>query len=71
MDVGDEVDVLTHYNDTWSPGFNVVDIVAGGYLVRRRSDGGVLPVVIAAADVRAVSHIRTETPSLGPVFTRF
>jgi hypothetical protein len=62
MDVGEEVEVRTHYTGTWSTGFRVVEIVPHGYVVRRRSDGGLLPAVIPAPDVRAVSHRRTQTP---------
>ena len=62
MDVGEEVEVRTRYTGTWSTGFRVVEVVPHGYVVRRRSDGGLLPAVIPAPDVRAASHRRIETP---------
>jgi hypothetical protein len=55
MDVGEEVEVRTHYTGSWSAGFSVVEIVPHGYVIRRRSDGGILPAVIPAAEVRASS----------------
>ncbi len=37
---------------SWSGGFEVVDGVDGGYRVRRRSDGAVLPDVFRGDEVR-------------------
>ena len=62
MDVGEDVEVRTHYDGSWSKGFRVVEVVPHGYLVRRRSDGGLLPAVIPAGEVRATSHTWSGTP---------
>ncbi len=61
MDVGQEVEVRTHYTGSWSPGFKVVEVVSEGYIVRRGSDGGLLPAVMPVADVRAVAPERATT----------
>lgn len=63
MDVGQEVEVRTHYTGSWSPGFKVVEVAPEGYIVRRGSDGGLLPALIPVADVRAVAQGRTMTPT--------
>lgn len=37
----------------WSRGFEVVEVVDGGYRLRRLSDGALMPVTFAADDVRS------------------
>lgn len=63
MDIGQKVEVRTHYNGSWSSGFKVVEVVSKGYIVRRGSDGGLLPAVMPAADVRAAAPDRAMTPT--------
>ncbi len=58
MQVGQQVDVHTTYTGAWSSGFEVAEVVPGGYLLRRQSDGSLLPVVVDAIDVRANSPLR-------------
>lgn len=55
VDVGTRVEVRSRFDRTWARGFEVVEPVgdpASGYLIRRRSDGSILPLVFAIADVR-------------------
>ena len=54
MDVGQEVEVHTSFDNSWSPGFEIAEVVDRGcYRVRRMSDGTVLPSVTAEYDLRA------------------
>ena len=50
---GQPVQVRVAFNDSWSSGFDVVAVVEGGYQIRRRSDGRLLPPPTGVADVRA------------------
>jgi len=50
--VGAPVVVRNRYLGTWSQGFEIVAIHAQGCLIRRASDGSVLPEVIPFEDVR-------------------
>jgi hypothetical protein len=43
LTVGTHVDVQSAFDDTWQPGFVVEEVTAIGYLLRRESDGAVLP----------------------------
>lgn len=55
MDTGTRVEVRSRFDRAWARGFEVAETVAGanpGYLVRRRSDGSILPVVFSCEDVR-------------------
>jgi hypothetical protein len=49
---GTKVEVRTGFDRSWTNGFSVETVEDNGYRVRRRSDGQVLPVVFARADVR-------------------
>ena len=50
---GTRVEVRRRYDERWSRGFEVADHTeAGGYRVRRISDGTVLPAEFSADDVR-------------------
>ena len=49
---GVEVEVRTRFTATWAPAFEVVRVVGDRVLVRRRSDGAVLPVALGLDDVR-------------------
>jgi hypothetical protein len=50
---GAAVEVINRFERRWSRGFEIADAVVGGYRVRRRSDGSVLPVVFPPSAVRA------------------
>jgi len=52
LEPGTRVEVRSAFDRSWSTGFEVHEVAAGGYRVRRRSDGHVLPVAIPADDVR-------------------
>jgi hypothetical protein len=55
MDSGTRVEVRSKFDRAWARGFEVVEAVPGtvpGYLIRRRSDGSILPVVFSSEDVR-------------------
>jgi hypothetical protein len=52
LPVGAKVEVRTGFDRSWAQGFAVEEQTDAGYLVRRRSDGEVLPVPIPRADVR-------------------
>jgi len=49
---GREVEVRTHFDGRWTAGFEVAAVNRDGYLVRRRSDGSVLPTAFRVADIR-------------------
>ena len=49
---GIKVEVRTGFDRSWAAGFVVEEATDGGYRVKRRSDGEVLPVAIPRADVR-------------------
>ena len=53
--VGDPVEVHTKYNDAWVAGFEIAEVVDGGYRVRRISDGTLLPNRTTEADLRPAS----------------
>ncbi len=63
MEVGEQVEVHTKFNDSWSPGFEIAEVVSGGYRVRWRSDGMVLPDFTSELDLRPV---RAEPPRTLP-----
>jgi hypothetical protein len=53
MDVGQEVEVHTTFDNSWAPGFEIAEVIGRGrYRVRRKSDGTVLPTVTAEHDLR-------------------
>ena len=53
---GTEIEVHSSFNNTWTPGFEIVETVIGGYRVRRASDHSVLPGLVASSDVRMIAH---------------
>lgn len=55
LQVGEAVEVHTTFNDAWVGGFEVAEVVEGGYRVRRLSDGSLLPNLTGEADLRPVS----------------
>ena len=52
---GTRVDVYNSYALDWARGFEVSGVDAGGYRVRRVSDGTVLPVPFAPDALRPVT----------------
>jgi hypothetical protein len=50
---GARVEVRKRFDRSWARGFEIADVVADGYWVRRRSDGSLLPTVFAAEDIRS------------------
>jgi hypothetical protein len=57
LDVGTSVEVHTRFNDSWSGGFEIADVLPSGYLVRRTHDHSVLPGATSDDDVRPVRDI--------------
>ena len=58
MVVGDKVEVHTTYDDSWGAGFEIAEVTASGYRVRRVSDGTLLPNITTEMDVRPASPVR-------------
>jgi hypothetical protein len=56
LQVGEAVEVHTKFNDTWVSGFEIAEVVVGGYRVRRTSDGSMLPNLTGEDDLRSVSE---------------
>ena len=53
LDVGDEVEVFSGYEHTWSTGFSVAEVLRGNrYRLRRGSDGSLLPDATGGSDLR-------------------
>jgi len=52
LPVGTRVDVRDRFLGSWSKGFEVAEVVEGGYLLRRLSDGSILPTPFEREDVR-------------------
>jgi hypothetical protein len=49
---GTKVEVRKRFDASWARGFEVAEVVTDGYLVRRLSDGDVLPLAFPPAEVR-------------------
>ena len=49
---GTRVEVRQRFDLKWARGFEVAEVVAAGYRIRRRSDGSVLPVDFTHDEVR-------------------
>ena len=49
---GRHVEVRNRFTGTWSRGFDIAEVVPGGYRIRRLSDGSVLPTLFAREDIR-------------------
>jgi len=60
---GTEVEVRTRYLSNWATGFEVVSVDGDRVGLRRRSDGAILPVPIAADDIRPCR--RSGVPAAG------
>ena len=55
MQSGTRVEVRSRFDQQWARGFEVVEAIDGpspGYLIRRRSDGSILPLVFTLEEVR-------------------
>ena len=52
LNVGNSVELHVRYSDSWSAGFEIAAVVAGGYRVKRMSDGSLLPGTTGSKDVR-------------------
>jgi hypothetical protein len=48
-----EVEVRSHFDGRWVGGFEIADVNDDRYLLRRRSDGAMLPVAFPAHEVRS------------------
>ena len=59
MKIGDPVEVHSSFEDTWSTGFEIADVVDGGFSLRRISDGRILPSPTDPRDVRPASTFGT------------
>jgi hypothetical protein len=49
---GTEVEVLTRYEHHWTAGFEIAAVDDDGFLLRRHSDGEVLPAAFSANELR-------------------
>jgi len=49
---GARVEVRSRYDGSWSRGFEVAEVVAGRYRIKRLSDLSVLPIEFDPEDVR-------------------
>ena len=49
---GTEVELLTHYQEHWTAGYEIHAVQDDRYVVRRRSDNTVLPTPFAMNQVR-------------------
>jgi len=58
MQVGAPVEVHTRFTDSWAPGFEIAEVVAEGYRLRRLSDGAMLPEATCEDDLRPASARR-------------
>lgn len=52
LEPGTKVEVRTGFDRSWVSGFVVEEAAENGYLVRRRTDGRVLPQPISVDDIR-------------------
>lgn len=52
MKPGTAVEVRSRFDTRWSRGFEIAEVVEGGYLVKRLSDGAVLPTPFTAEELR-------------------
>jgi len=57
---GTEVEVRSTFDRTWKRGFVVAEPLEQGYLLRRRSDGAVLPTPFPPDAVRPADVARTS-----------
>ena len=55
LTAGTRVEVRTRYQGSWTDGFEIFRTTDAGYVLRRESDGYVLPIVFIGDDVRRPS----------------
>ena len=53
LHTGTRVEVRTRFSGDWARGFEVADTSSEGYLLRRTSDGSVLPRRFGSDDIRS------------------
>jgi hypothetical protein len=56
IDDGTQVELFNAFNGTWANGFEIAGKTVGGYRVRRRSDGSLLPGYTSRSDLRLVEE---------------
>jgi hypothetical protein len=49
---GTKVEVLKRFDSSWARGFEVAEALDSGYLIRRLSDGDILPTPFPPEEVR-------------------
>jgi hypothetical protein len=64
MEPGTRVEVRTRFDQRWTRGFEVADVLPGAegsqrYRIRRRSDDSVLPTEFGSEEVRSEKKGRT------------
>jgi len=52
LSTGDRVEVRRRFDSAWASGFEVAEVTDGGVVVRRMSDGELLPVTFDPDDLR-------------------
>jgi hypothetical protein len=52
LEPGTKVEVRRRFDQHWSRGFEVADVVDDGYQLRRCSDGSVLPTTFSDDEIR-------------------
>jgi len=55
LPVGEQVDVWCRSYRSWVAGFEIAEVTPDGYVIRRLSDGSILPVVFPADEVALAS----------------
>ena len=53
---GTRVEVMNHFDGSWSRGFEIASIEDDFYAIRRMSDGNVLPLLFADEEVHPASQ---------------
>ncbi len=56
IDAGTTVEVRSRFDQRWTRGFTVVDVTDEGYLLRRQSDGSVLPAWFPREQLRPLGR---------------
>lgn len=52
LEPGTRVEVRSRFDEGWSTGFEVAEVRSAGYLLKRLSDGSVLPSEFGNEDIR-------------------
>jgi hypothetical protein len=55
--IGDQVELRSRFEGTWSSGFEIAAVVDGGYSVRRTYDGELLPAPTGTDDIRLATAV--------------